>query len=209
MPRTVTSILDGRSVVEELLKPDQWVLDGGCRVYYVTDEMLRRGMKVLAVDPSPTVTKRPQDDKFIFERAALVGVPRDAATFYDFGNGQGSYLEVTRRPRPAECSVYRVPCLTVSELMRKHEIDHFGLVKLNVEGAEYDILANWPGPIADQIMVSFHDCFECCPDSEPQRFYSRLFTFLDHWYVVARHEKETRWGMENYWDSLLVLRSFW
>lgn len=92
--------------------------------------------------------------------------------------------------------------------MREHEVDFWEVVKLDCEGAEYEILEEWPGPVARQITVEFHDRLGRNPEAEPERYYARLMERIGHWYDVILH-RQTRppWGgLPTYWDSLFVLK---
>jgi len=44
-----------------------------------------------------------------------------------------------------------IPCLTLSEIFKENNLDHCDLLKLDCEGAEYDILYNTPKEILDKI----------------------------------------------------------
>lgn len=63
---------------------------------------------------------------------------------------------------------------------------------------------NWPGPIARQISVSFHE--HAHPIGEAR--IKQIVAHLSKWYDPIRHIKDARYcAGENYWDSVFVLRS--
>jgi hypothetical protein len=82
---------------------------------------------------------------------------------------------------------------------------HFDLVKLDIEGAEFDVLEHWPGPVATQLSIEFHDAFD-------KRFYDaayfeRLFAGPLADYRVVQHEAMREpYPDIGHWDSLLVLK---
>ena len=47
--------------------------------------------------------------------------------------------------------------MSILEIGSKFGASHWDVVKLDCEGAEYDVLLDWPGPIAEQITVEFHE----------------------------------------------------
>jgi hypothetical protein len=91
--------------------------------------------------------------------------------------------------------------------MKTHGVDVFEVVKMDCEGAEYDILLNWPGPIARQITVEFHDFLGLRPFPD---YHDALVRHLGQWYKIIKHEEFPHPLAQghpiNYWDSLFVLR---
>lgn len=54
-----------------------------------------------------------------------------------------------------------VPCLTLKDVFDKNKIDNCGLIKIDCEGAEYDILYNTPQDVfdkIDQMALELHEC---------------------------------------------------
>jgi hypothetical protein len=81
---------------------------------------------------------------------------------------------------------------------------NWDLIKLNIEGSEYDVLDTWPGPIARQIVVSFH---EHTPRARGRAECDRLIAKISQWYDVQNVVWEKRYGCsENYWDLLFTLK---
>ena len=208
-----TEIFEERSFFPELLRPGGWVLDVGARGYLFTNEMVRRGMGVVAVDPKPPSTTPSSADRVILVIApvymvvaGLVGIGHAGrATFASWDNGEPDCLVGWGGPVPEQASLREVETLDVRQLMARFGVPSWELVKMNCEGAEYDILGTWPGPIARQITVSFHDHTGANPGGDAT--YKRLFAHLSEWYDVERHVWEERYGAGgSYYDSLFVLR---
>lgn len=180
-----------------------WVLDVGCRFFDLTAELVKSGCRVLAIDPSSEVTD-PGMDGVVFERCALVGdAGLSMATFCD--NKDAAHLVLGHRAPTVGVPHYTVPCATVEGLMRKYGIVHFEAVKLDCEGAEFDILSKWPGPVATQVTCAFHDFVNpaWCQDAYPA-----LLAHLSQWYVTIQHQSYVRHGhaIPCYWDSLFILK---
>lgn len=181
-----------------------WVLDVGCRFFDLTQGFVKLGCTVLAIDPSQDVHD-PGMDNVTFKRWAMVGDPNVIATqFCD--SRDAAHLVLGHRTPTYGVPQYNVPCATVQRLMIEHGIKHFDVVKLDCEGAEFDILSRWPGPVATQITVAFHDFVN---PSWCQAAYPGILAHLGQWYSVVQHTSYVRHGHPTpcYWDSLFVLKS--
>lgn len=176
-----------------------WVLDAGCRDFAFSRGMSERGCKVIALDADPTI-EDPQISGIMFRNLALAerhGV-RDLAMTAD---PQARHLVTNGWRGPTA----RVLAITLKELMSTLSIEKFDVVKLDIEGAEYGILTDFPGPIASQVSIEFHEhCLGRPPDSVYDVIFSRLFGFG---YAIIRHERDARMGAGlNFWDSLFMLK---
>lgn len=197
------AVLSEHSIDVSLLTPGGMVLDVGCRDFSFSRRMVARGCRVIAMDADPTV-EDPKIEGVQFIRGALsdhVGVDR----FLMHKDPQARRL--LRSGEQAQGELVPVRLTTLKVLMSALRANPFvwDVVKLDVEGAEYDILRAWQGPIAKQISVEFHEhVFSRQPDSTYEEIIARLASFG---YEVARHERDRRHCCpENFWDSLFILR---
>lgn len=182
------------------------VLDVGCRGFDFTREMLqhRPGARIVAMDPDPAMPADPPEG-VTFLREALAGDGRATSRYADFSTGEGNFL-CDRVPHYARS--YTVMCVHITALMQRLAIPYWDVIKLDCEGSEFLILENWPGPIAGQLSIEFHDWTgpwkaKCTP-----AYYQRLFAGPLQDYEVLSHELSTvgpgpAWG---HWDSVLRLR---
>lgn len=171
-----------------------FVLDAGARSFTFSKELARSGSTVFALDPDPTIND-PGIAGVTFCRLALRA------------SGGTAFFEMSSDPQARHLSDSEgvvVTCTTIQDLMKQAGVDHWSVVKLDIEGAEYGVLSNWPGPIADQITVEFHE--HCFP--QPSERYDEILRHLGQWYDLVQHEKSIRHciGTPNYWDSLWVKR---
>ena len=201
-------VIDTHSVDTDLLEPEGHVLDVGCRGFQFARNMSERGLYVLALDPDTTI-QDPEISRVIFEAQALVHGSITEAVYASWSTGEGNHLCVDRAvPHYAKSST--VSCVNIAELMKNHLVEMFDVVKLDCEGSEYELLMNWPGPIARQISVEFHDFLGFNPSLEPAEFYEKLLRHLGQWYEVVQHENFAHPKIlnnpVNYWDSLFVLK---
>jgi Methyltransferase FkbM domain len=191
-------VIHEHSLRTDLLRPGGWVLDGGCRDFAFAGDMLLRGLRVAALDPSRDVGD-PGRPGIAFRPWALVGHPRpEPQSFVEAGNGS----RLTSGPWATQAS-----CVTIEALMTELGVPFWEAVKLDVEGAEYEILRNWPGPVARQITVEFHDFNGGATPGTASATHAEILAHLGRWYEVAQHAWETRHGAGySFWDSLFILK---
>ena len=201
--------IHGHTIDVDLLPESGWVLDVGCRDLIFAREILklRGAMIVLAFDPAPDV-EVPDMPGVAFARTAVVGKDFSGPR-YSVGQGE----ECRLLTHPGVTGAPEVCCVPIASLVQGGENAvgawlpiQYALVKLDCEGSEFDILENWPGPIAQQISVEFHDYMD--PRRWNDRYFADLFAGPLRDYRVLQHEA-TRVGPNataSHWDSLLVLR---
>lgn len=184
------------------------VLDVGCRDFGFARKILelRPDGVVFALDPDRNLAD-PNLAGCVFFREALVGDGRVSATYAGWGGGEGNYLVGDDGPPGWAEEVYPVPCVNIQSLMERLRCRWWDLVKLDCEGAEFQILENWPGPIAKQLSVEFHDWGES-RKKYTDEYYHHLFTHGLRDYEVLQH-RITPLGpgpAYGHWDSLFELR---
>lgn len=184
------------------------VLDVGCRDFNFTRKILelRPEGLVIALDPDRDIPD-PNIVACIFLREALVGDRREKAVYAGWTTGEGNFI-VDSGPAPEYAtSVYEVSCVNIRNLMERMRIRWWDLVKLDCEGSEFQILENWPGPIAGQLSVEFHDWGEG-QNKYDNGYYNHLFANSLRDYEVLQH-RITPLGpgpAYGHWDSLFELR---
>lgn len=206
----VTTEVDFHSVITRLIKPGEYLLDVGCRGWAFSEQMRLRGLKVIGVDPGPDITRL--RDKFHFIHAAIgvEGGPSEVELMH-WSTGEGDYVRRPEEIIPAHVTVMRAPTITLQAIMAQFNVQKFNFIKLDCEGAEYALLEQWPGPIADQISVEYHDFSGMNPDHlHQEQVYHRIHAHLGQWYDVVQHERTVKSWMPdqppNPWDSLYVLK---
>lgn len=204
----VEPIVD-HSIRADMMQDGSYVLDVGCRNFAFSKECIRRNWRTFSVDPDPAVDPT-HVSCLTHKRVALVAKSHAGQNmeFMAFGNGTGNHLTKYSTQNPPDARRMSVQAVDIKWLMQDFGVDKWALVKLDCEGAEYDILRQWPGPISNQISVEFHEHIGANPDpADPEKVYTEIKNHLGQWYKIVQHEKSVRHCLSeaNYWDSLWVL----
>ena len=184
------------------------VLDVGCRGWHFTHELrrFRPHMAVYGLDPGGGIEPNAGGGVFYLP-LALVGKSRPFVEFAEFSTGEGSFALIEGHVAvPEDARLHWAPATTITHLSHRCGVQRWAAVKLDCEGAEFEILENWPGPIATQISVEFHDFTDRARWDE--RYFADLFARLS-WYNVVQHELTQQGAHESgrgHWDTLLVLK---
>lgn len=198
------------SVDESLLPEEPIVLDVGCRWFTFAEEMrrIRPKARIICLDPDKDVLKDAKAKSYEIYINALVGQELPGEMPYGrYQSGVSNFI------RGLACQFYEDQCeawqgeivsvsaLSIMTLMGHLEIGHFDVVKLDCECSEFSILESWPGRIATQISVEFHDWAD--RKKWDDAYFCRLFAGPLKDYDVVQHDEH---GCYAHADSLLVLK---
>jgi FkbM family methyltransferase len=194
----------------DLLPEVPRVLDAGCRDFDFTRGILELRPKaaILAIDADPDLPSPPPElaRNIAVLRLALVGDSRERARYFRGSTGHGNFL--SDLDRYYDMQPVEVACVNMNDLLWGARTEQAGprfidLVKLDIEGSEFQVLERWPGPVAKQISVEFHDW------DKPQYdkvYYHDLFGMLGKFgYRVVQHELSIQGTGCGHWDTLIVL----
>lgn len=206
--------IHGHSIDVNLLFGGGFVLDIGCNDFVFSRNMIDRGMKVIGLDPLEGI-RIPQDllnsNRFVYLNHACVGIKdKEIKTYYAYlhSGANSLYNPPENLHKPIHgghannpfLKKYDVSVITISEVMKKFDVNQFDLIKMDVEGAEYDILENLPLRCAKQISIEFHDFLHLNPMSDVEAYHRRLQAKLEDYRVVVEEEQRG--------DSLYVLNEY-
>ncbi len=196
--------LASHTVDLDLIPDAPIVLDVGCRDFDFTNQFRRRksASTVIALDPSPDVSIISTAETW-FMQLALVGKERNMALLAMHSSGEGNFL-CDDVPWYADAAA--VKCITLPALMEECRVKFWDVVKLDCEGSEFGILENWPGPVARQISIEFHDWTGPWEGYVAGDYYERLFAGPLKEYEVVQHELSKQGEGVGHWDTLLRLR---
>lgn len=189
--------IDGHSIIPELLTGGP-VLDAGSRGMRFAKWFVERGHRVIALDPG-------EDEMYGGVEAyklALTGPGEKERRLILTDDLEARY--VVGSDRSGGESYLKVQCVTLEEISNRAGVGRWDVIKLNIEGSEYGILEAIEGPVARQIVFSFHEHtgrargrFNC----------DLIIDRLKTWYDVHNQVWEPRYGCQaNYWDVLLTER---
>lgn len=208
MMLTVAQIFE-HSIALELVPIAPVFMDCGASNLPFSMEVRRRypQSRVLAVEPNLDYSAEfPGVDVF---RGAVVGKPRvDGKIRYaKFSVPIRNYITEadTERFRDEDAKIIETVAQTLPDILSAYHIDKLDVLKLDVEGAEFEILENLKSPIATQITVEFHD-FKNRAKWDDQYFNNLLQHLTRVGYTTVQHEM-TNFGSEEsngHWDSLFV-----
>lgn len=188
--------IDEHSFDSSLLTKDSLVLDAGCRGFGFAKWLSENiGCYIECVDADPEIDP-PTVKGMSFVNAVITDSYKETLKFYSFGNGTGSFSEECGS-EPGTCKVFEVETFKINPF--------WDLIKLDIEGGEYDILMNMQRPISRQLSVEFHEHTRA---KRGEEFIQKLFIHLSQWYEIIGANKEHRHGCgANYWDVLFKLKA--
>lgn len=153
--------IDEHTFDENYLTNGGWIIDAGCRGWKFTLLVrdIPRNIYALDIEDFMDTDIKPIVKKqYKFRHAALMARPGQVEAHY-FGNGTGNFVKgINEQPyngpdRP--CETKKVQAITLQDIYDEIGID-IDLLKLDIEGSEYEILASLE-PIPKQVTVEFHE----------------------------------------------------
>ncbi len=202
----------------DLLPEAPIVFDVGCRWFSFAQAVrdLRPQARVVCFDPDPLVRDDLKSKEFEFYQNGLVGrpalagredTPAGSAKLYRYLDGVSDFIDglacahYYRDHKIYSGDFINVSVLTIQDAMRAAGVSHIDCVKLDCECSEFSILEDWPGPIATQISVEFHDWADHL--RWDGKYFDALFAGPLRDYKVVLHEWHESYA---HMDSLLVLK---
>lgn len=172
-----------------LLQPGAKVLDVGCRSFDLPRELQRRfAARVYCVDIDELDTDQ------AYYRCAIAGTEGRC----------GIVLTEDKQARHIRPGGDEITQHTLMSFSNRVGVAHWDLIKLDCEGAEYDILKGLWAPPATQISVEFHQHTQFARSAAELQ---ALFEHLARWYDCVKKVYEPRHGCcANYWDCLFIQR---
>jgi FkbM family methyltransferase len=196
------------TIEETLINKDGWVLDLGCVNFSFSKEVKKYCNNVLCLDPNPTIKEAPEG--VIFENAAIITGDESEIEFYIYNDVQTFSLLNPKQDLFQLENKIKVRSVNIKSLMEKYGIEKFELIKVDIEGGEYDLLKSWDWSISKQFSVEFHD-FRFMNPHYPnnEKYYQELFSDKLSNFKIATHELTDHPGFpfgygRNYWDSLFI-----
>jgi len=179
-------VIAEHSIDEGRLPAHANILDAGCRDFTFYHAMRDLGHNVYPVDIDVLETDIP------YFRVALS---------HEDGECGIEYSRDPQATRLRRGSGTRM--MTLDSFSAMVGVEKWDLIKLDIEGAEYEILKNAKHPIASQVSVECH----CHSTDQTQRMWDELMEQLSDYYLIFGKVWEPRHGTHpSYWDILLIAK---
>jgi len=212
--------INGHTFDVDKISNSGWALDLGSRFFNdfrkpetFESFMLSKGLNVISVDPYKNMPVNSNDNCFFINKACI-GVSSDENMLYyeyrDAGanslyNKDGNH-KIVQNKNSDFIQSYEVETITISEIMEQFDIEQFDVIKIDIEGGEYDILLNFPKNCTKQLSVEFHDWLGLNPFENTDDFYDLVesTTLID--YEPHNKIKTTMSNLYTYCDLLYILK---
>lgn len=156
----------------QLCLPSLWSIQGGLVYTVGIGRNIEWDKNMIALydtehhgwDPTPTALdffrRHTPPAKFHFHRIGLGPHDGNLTLKLPYGN-HDSYTVMAHPNEPQLGTVMEVPILTVRSMMRRMKHRHLAILKIDIEGAEFDVIDQWARanyrPPADQVLIEFHE----------------------------------------------------
>lgn len=101
-------------------------------------------------------------------------------------------------------SKIRVPCSMLRTYMTDVRVNFFDLIKVDIEGSEYDVIMSLNKPPATQLSIEFHLHTGVYGSKEMSDMGNKLKQL--GYFTIQHNKYEAHGCSENYWDSVFILK---
>ena len=170
-------IIKEHTFLDELLNDEIVVVDlGACKGEFINElEIFFKIKKAVLVEANPTNFKTlPNKDNYTLYNMVVSKNNDEVISFYEDLNSPYNGSKMFNYFNGVE---HKIKTITLESLMEKNNIDYIDILKIDIEGSEYEILPN----ISDecyskikQITVEFHDFIDNKLKFKTQEIISKL-----------------------------------
>ncbi|WP_394729439.1 FkbM family methyltransferase [Altererythrobacter sp. GH1-8] len=150
-------LVRGHSFLASLITPGGIVIDAGAhRCEFANRLSSEYGVTVISIEPNADLSSDRLEQDVTLLRAALAGKDGEVEFAID-ANPEAS--SIVSRPSSNPARTQFVTARSLSSLVAQFGVDEIDLLKLDIEGAEYEVLMQEPGEVLScckQISVEFH-----------------------------------------------------
>lgn len=177
------------SLIPELIHYGK-VLDAGCRGFEFAKALKEFKCKVFCLDA----------DKLEEDSYSMVALSDFIGTGYLVISDDKQATRLQKQPK----TDYEIRCVTLKEISVYFEIEFWDLIKLDIEGSEYEVIMSMEKAWAKQLSIEFHLHTGIYGMHEMDMMMDKLKALG---YETIQHNYESRHGAGmNYWDSLFLLK---
>ena len=179
----------GHTICQALIPPHGTILDAGCRGFQFADFFRRDEYDVYPIDI----------DEIEGENYHRIALCSKSGMRYIKRDRDPDATRTSFNPEDGE----PVNAMTLEAYSEYVGVNHWDLIKLDIEGDEYDLLKNAHHPIAGQITVEFHAHL-----GQTKSDLDELLEMLSEYYHIQNKIwREWHGGVSNYWDVLLISKT--
>lgn len=185
-------VIAEHSVDLALLRPASIILDCGCRGFAFTKAMRDYGHHVWPVDMDLLNEGQAYYQAAIGAEDGTVGIDRCADP------------QATKMNKAGGKDLIRCYALETITTQFIGEGEVWDLIKLDIEGAEYEVIMAMERPMAKQLSIEFHLHTGIYTQVEMRQMENKLHELG---YIAVNHPYTSQHGAgSNYWDSLFILK---
>jgi hypothetical protein len=186
------------TVEDTLLGPGAIILDLGCRGFLFMNELYEKHKySVFGVDCDYYLEASP----FHYLRLAITDFNGTVYVIRDDKDPQATKITKDKNQKGVK---HAIPAMTLRSLMTMLGFYSADLIKIDIEGSEYEVIMSLTEPPAKQLSIEFHLHTKVYGDAQVKEMEDKL---LSLGYYPAKHDKYPAHGLPaNYWDSLWILK---
>jgi hypothetical protein len=182
----ITTIAE-HSVDLDILPQAPYIMDIGCRGFLFAEYFYNRGEPVFCIDIDEL------EEVYSYTRVAIAGYTGKC------GISRNADPQATKMGDGEE-----INCYTLEDFSKKLGTPFWDLIKMDIEGAEYEVIMSFSRAPAKQLSIEFHLHTGIYTQDQVAQMIGKL---KDLGYEIAKHELTTEHGAGfNYWDSLFILK---
>lgn len=169
------------------------ILDIGCRGFSLCNFFTGSGqVKVYNVDCDDLGEFQP-----FYYRLAITNID-GTVNIVRTSDPQGTYIVSHQRGEE------KVTALTLESFSDMVRVKFWDLIKMDIEGSEYEVIMSMTKPIAKQLSIEFHLHTGAYDSEAVQKMEIHLWSLG---YETIQHERTRQHGLNpNFWDSLFILK---
>ncbi len=195
-------VVHEHSVDTSLLPEGAKILDIGCRGFLFTDHFHELGHRVESIDIESGLMGSRGPKYWI---CAISDYDGDALVKINENDPQATSIQKVDYPvfNP-EVAKHLIDCYKLSTFSKNVGVDFWDLIKIDIEGSEYQVIMSLEKAPATQLSIEFHLHTGIYGMYEMTLMEDKLKALG---YTAVKHELTSEHGAgDNYWDSLFLLK---
>ena len=148
----------GHHIWPAALNSDSVVVDAGAHRGEFGAQLVERfGCRCFLIEANPKLASELKVPKGAVKVSAALAASDGTATFHPHDNPESGSIIANRN---SDAGTVSVEMVSLATLMKRFQLDRIDLLKLDIEGTEFDLIAQMPDAVLrsiGQLTVEFHD----------------------------------------------------